>query len=256
MKNNIVRSGAGLLILVTVILLSSGLINTHPKLPVKAAGKGFAVIELFTSEGCSSCPAADAEVEKVAASNPGNVYVLGFHVDYWNRLGWTDEFSNPAYSTRQREYADHFKLDGVYTPQVIVNGGEQMVGSDDSRLQQSVASGIQNKTNRPIQLSASATAGNTVLLTYQVEAPPSNTVTNIALVQVAAQTQVKRGENEGRTLRHINIVRDFKTVGNGQNGSVSFNLPKGIAAKECNVLVYVQHRQTREIIAVTAVSVK
>src|SRR5438128_7545114 len=82
--------------------------------------KGFAVVELFTSEGCSSCPPADDAVAKLLKEHGNNVYVLGYHVDYWDNLGWKDSFSNAAYTQLQREYAKTFKLSSVYTPQLII----------------------------------------------------------------------------------------------------------------------------------------
>ena len=98
----------------------------------KPVPTSFAIIELFTSEGCSSCPAADKTVAKLAQEFAGKVYILGFHVDYWNYLGWKDAFSDSKYSERQKEYAAVFKLDGVYTPQVVVNGSRELIGSKES----------------------------------------------------------------------------------------------------------------------------
>src|ERR1700709_1958776 len=96
---------------------------------------GFAVVELFTSEGCSSCPAADDVVAKVQNENNDKpVYILAYHVDYWNRLGWKDVFSDAAYSKRQNQYAAWLNLESIYTPQVVVNGNKEFVGSQESTL--------------------------------------------------------------------------------------------------------------------------
>src|ERR1700743_1770155 len=84
--------------------------------------KGFAVVELFTSEGCSSCPPADKALAELAAKYPDNVFVLGFHVDYWDRLGWKDIYSGAQYTQRQKDYAQLFKLESIYTPEAVVNG--------------------------------------------------------------------------------------------------------------------------------------
>src|SRR5947209_3544323 len=101
----------------------------HPTLLLAqpSSGPGFAVVELFTSEGCSSCPAADETLAKVAREYPENVYVLGFHVDYWDRLGWKDVYSSADYTNRQREYAQQFNLNSIYTPEVVVNGRVEFV---------------------------------------------------------------------------------------------------------------------------------
>src|ERR1700761_8258700 len=137
-------------IFITVACLGLALMVTQAfkiikdKTTVKAAEKGFAVIELFTSEGCSSCPPADALVARVQKESNGKpVYILAFHVDYWNRLGWKDVFSSAEYSERQSEYAKYLKLESVYTPQVIVNGKKEFVGSEESTLQNSVSAALQ-----------------------------------------------------------------------------------------------------------------
>lgn len=190
-------------------LLVRGISTKQSKGIEATSTNGFALIELFTSEGCSSCPAAEAIVKKISGMHRDNLYVLSFHVDYWNRLGWIDKFSSPVYSARQRAYGLHFKLDGVYTPQVVVNGSYQMVGSNEAQLKQSVDTEIKNMVNKDIELSARLANSGTVAVNYKINAPV-NTVLNIALVQGESQTNVKAGENEGRTLHHINIVRDLK----------------------------------------------
>src|ERR1700709_1440967 len=117
-------------IFITVVCLGLAVMVTQAFMIIKdkkavklaAAGKGFAVIELFTSEGCSSCPPADALVARVQKeSNDKPVYILAFHVDYWNHLGWKDAFSSAEYSERQNQYARWLKLSSVYTPQIVVN---------------------------------------------------------------------------------------------------------------------------------------
>src|SRR5258706_14663017 len=102
---------------------------THP-----AGGNGFAVVELFTSEGCSSCPPADEAMIKLAKEFPEHVYFLAYHVDYWDYIGWKDQFSNADYTKRQDKYAEEFKLNSIYTPQVVINGEKELVGSRESKI--------------------------------------------------------------------------------------------------------------------------
>ena len=221
-----------------------------------AMHNGFAVVELFTSEGCSSCPPADALAAKLSEEYKGKVFVLGFHVDYWNRLGWKDAFSNAAYSERQQKYAQLFKLNSIYTPQVIVNGKREMVGSNESGLRNTIISFLQNTNSASINVQAKNTAGKTVTVDYKTD-QSAGKVLNIALVELHAVTNVKRGENEGHTLQHSNIVRDFKTViADNGNGKILLQLPEDITAKDCKIICYLQDLKSLEIKAATEVMIE
>ena len=135
-------------VLMSVMLISIGLRNFSPEnVSLKQNPKGFAVIELFTSEGCSSCPSADEAVTEIAKENAETVFVIGFHVDYWNNLGWKDQFSDHGYSERQKQYASIFNLNSIYTPQVIVNGKKEFVGSDRGQLKKTIAGEIKSTRN-------------------------------------------------------------------------------------------------------------
>ena len=114
---------------------------------------GFAVLELFTAEGCSSCPPADETMIQLAKEYPENVYILGFHVDYWNYIGWTDSFSSEAFSARQKSYVDKLNTRQVYTPQVIINGKKQFVGSNKSDLISAIRTELDKNTNTEMSLS-------------------------------------------------------------------------------------------------------
>jgi hypothetical protein len=206
---------------------------------------GFAVVELFTSEGCSSCPAADAILEKIVKEYKSNVYMLGFHMDYWNRLGWKDAFSNEDYTKRQRQYATQFNLNGIYTPQVVVNGKSEFVGSDESKLRQT----IQQELNMPmasvISIEAKNNGSKKVDVSYKVKGAEGSLL-NIALVQLEASTAVKRGENEGKQLHHVNIVRDIKTVSGG-DGTVKLSIPSGMSATDFKIIAFTQNKNDLKI---------
>ena len=207
--------------------------------------KGFALVELFTSEGCSSCPPADEAVAALAKDYPSNVYVLGFHVDYWNYLGWKDEFSSVDYSKRQQQYATTFNLNSIYTPQAIVNGKTQFTGSEKTRLYNTVDKELNEGDAAVIELSAKKAGANDVTVFYTTNAN-DKTIVCIALVQLQAASVVKRGENKGMLLHHINVVRDFKTMTNN-SGSVSMHVPAGLAAKDCKIIGFVQHKNDLQI---------
>lgn len=213
-------------------------------IPTSAAG-GFAVIELFTSEGCSSCPAAEAALAEINDEYKQNVYVLEFHVDYWNYLGWKDVFSSSTYTERQQQYANVFHLSSTYTPQAIVNGKNELVGSDKSKLHSLINSYLQKQPSNKIELNVTG-KGNSVLVKYSVSST-YNQELNIVLVQKKAQTDVRRGENSGRKLDHINVVRELKTIDAKDHGDLNITLPEGLQAEDCIIIAYTQDKGTWEV---------
>jgi hypothetical protein len=205
------------------------------------ASMPFAVIELFTSEGCSSCPPADEALSKLADAYPGKVYTLGFHVDYWDKLGWKDAYSSADYTARQSEYNRVLRVRSSYTPQAIVNGWNQVLGSDEDKLKAAIDAELKNTPEKSVELHAN-TDGKKIKVSFKLVNAGADQL-NIALVQLHAQTEVKGGENGGHTLQHINIVRDFK-MGDADGkgvGAVSFKIPKGLAAKDCKLIAYLQN---------------
>ena len=217
-----------------------------------AESKGFAVIELFTSEGCSSCPSADALVSRVLNENNPNVYILSFHVDYWDRLGWKDSFSQAAFSERQKQYARHLSLDGVYTPQIVVNGTDQFVGSNETHLRSSINN---TKSLSDLTIEASKTNNTSVHLSYKIANNQAGLL-NIALIQTAASTLVKRGENGGRKLDHINIVRELKTIeATAKTGNIDIEIPAELRGIPFEVIAYTQQKNTFKITGASQVRV-
>lgn len=213
-----------------------------------STNNGFAVIELFTSEGCSSCPPADDAVAKVLKEYNNNVYVLGYHVDYWDNLGWKDAFSSTAYTQRQKNYAKEFNLSSIYTPQIVVNGEEQFVGSDDAQLHNTINKDLKENASENLSVRANAKDNNTIDVSFKANASRNNL--NVALIQSIASTNVQRGENSGATLHHVNIVRSLQTISLKNNaGNISFNLPAGLSAKDCAVIAFIQNPKNMKIIA-------
>ena len=215
------------------------------------AKNGFAVVELFTSEGCSSCPPADEAVAELQKEFPDNVFVLGFHVDYWDRLGWKDIYSNKVYTERQSHYADAFSLSSIYTPQVVVNGEKEFVGSNRDRLSSAVRNELAFEPAATISLKTSVDKNN-LSVTYN-STSKEKAIINFALVQLNTDTEVKRGENGGRKLHHINVVRDFKTV-ETNSGSVNFILPGGLTSKDVKVIAYVQERDGLKVVGAASLT--
>lgn len=215
------------------------------------ADNGFAVVELFTSEGCSSCPPADEAMIRLSKEFPEHVYFLAYHVDYWDYIGWKDQFSNADYTNRQNKYAEVFKLNSIYTPQVIINGEKEFVGSREDQIRMDIEEVLKKDGLSDIALSAKKT-GETVSVTYKLNNAGKNLL-NIALVQVKASTDVKRGENKGHVLNHINIVRELKTADASKSTglTIDFKIPSGLSPADMKIIAFVQDRDNMRITGAT-----
>ena len=174
------------------------------------------LVELFTSEGCSSCPPADALLEKLERDQPvagAHVIVLSEHVDYWNHLGWTDPFSSPRFSERQQSYARRFGLSGPYTPEMVVDGTAEFVGSDARKAEQAIRTAA-GEAKANIRIEASEVPDSVTIVVDPLPAPNKHKA-NVYLASAAdtGSSDVVRGENQGRKLRHVSIARDIQQVG-------------------------------------------
>jgi hypothetical protein len=212
--------------------------------PTMEKAQGVAVVELFTSEGCSSCPPADAvlaEISRAAKDSGRAVYALELHVDYWDSLGWPDRFASPDYSERQRDYARAFGTSGVYTPQMIVDGREQFVGSDSTRAAESISRALSRPATARVTLRVRASGANALSVDYQVTGAPAGARLNLAVVERAASVVVKGGENAGRTLRHTDLARSLavaKLI--APSGTEVLNLPPDLPREGSQVIAFVQ----------------
>jgi len=210
-------------------------------------GEPFAVVELFSSEGCSSCPSADLLVSKLTAwarQNKRPVYPLIFHVDYWNNLGWRDVFSREEFTQRQKDYARVFKTEGVYTPEMIINGSDAFVGSDGDHLQKSLNQELSIPAEVTLHISATRSQGH-LIVSYQAQGFFHGDVVHAALVERGLSTDVTAGENAGRTLHHNNVVREFLTRPlTTSSGQIEIPLDKISDSTQASVVVYVQNSMT------------
>ncbi|HZZ42649.1 MAG TPA: DUF1223 domain-containing protein [Tepidisphaeraceae bacterium] len=205
------------------------------------------VVELFTSEGCSSCPPADALVGKLVKDDP-RVLALEFHVDYWNRLGWVDPFSSAAYSDRQLAYSRVLGLGEVYTPQIIVNGTAQCIGSDQQAVEQAIVGARAGE----VKVGGEITPGYVVNIS--VEGKVQGCVLNVAVVERGLITEVAHGENGGKTLQHENVVRWFKTVPVGTTKVAIEGLPASVKVERASVIVLVQRSGQGGIIGASEIA--
>ena len=213
-----------LLAVAGVLALTAAHSTTPPAAP--AAERIPVVVELFTSEGCSSCPSADAVLRELESTQPVpgvEVLALGEHVDYWNRLGWKDPFSSAQFSQRQRAYAENFN-EGNYTPQAVVNGRYELVGSRRQELSQRIAEAA--RVPRATVTLTPAAAGTVTLKVSNLPAGTTATQVALALTETGLATQVGRGENSGQLLRHAAVVRALRPLGTvGVDGIFSATVP-------------------------------
>jgi hypothetical protein len=189
------------------------------------------VVELFQSQGCSSCPPAEANLNAIAGQP--NILALSFAVTYWDDLGWKDTFASEAFTNRQYDYSHYQKQDGVYTPQVIVNGERALVGSDRAQLDQVIA---QAHTQGP--------ALTWINDTLQVGAGTPAAPSDVWLVRYDPRTinvAIRAGENGGRTLPHRNVVRELVNLGTWDGHAKTFAIPAAsISGLATAALVQVQ----------------
>lgn len=210
-----------------------------------------AVIELFTSQGCSSCPPADrllAQTILNAKNNKQRIFALSFHVDYWNRLGWTDPFSNADFTARQNNYVSALKLGGAYTPQMIVNGTTEFTGSDEGSMKSALSRALKIKAGVNFTRLDTVWEAGLLNVRYALEGNFAGADIHCALLSLHESTPVKKGENGGAVLKNDNVVRQFinsKALAAGELSFSKFPLSeKGNMA----VIAYVQEKNNGRIL--------
>ena len=218
---------------------------------------GFALIELFTSEGCSSCPPADEALEEIQKKyNDKDVLVLSYHVDYWNKLGWNDIFSDASFTQRQEYYSNIFRLNNIYTPQVVVNGKKQFLGSDKSKLISSIDEQLNEKSAVSIKLNVVQNTVGKIDVHYSAEGTDAKKEQAIiVLIQKMATNEIKNGENTGRILHHINIVRNIFYLPLKEKNT-NFTLPASFSKEDFFVAGFIQDKKSGKIKAIQSSQVE
>ena len=218
---------------------------------------GFAVVELFTSEGCSSCPPAEALLARTREQElEFPVYCLAFHVDYWDRQGWKDVFSSAAFTDRQRQYSRWLRLNEIYTPQAVVNGRTEFVGSDATSMNKAIRSGLQQANGPTLAVSGLRLDRGRLEWRYTIggNGVGGQHLTLVsAVVEKNAVTPVKGGENNGKTLAEAQIVRSLDTQAVEATGTGTGHLdwPAGLGAGEGELVAFLQDWDSGKIIAAT-----
>ena len=247
-------ASAALLILPAVLLPAARSQTTTPT-PV--------LVELFTSEGCSSCPPADALLTKLSQLQPvksADIIVLSEHVDYWDHLGWRDRFSSSLLTERQREYGVTLHLSDVYTPQMVIDGTKQFVGSDAPHILGAIQHEAQT-TKLTLTLSKPTIDGVHVAASISIATPPRlQGDLYAALVDPSDTTSVHGGENKGRSLQFVNVVRTFQHVGSLKDlrsGPRSFTLeaPMNSNPATMRLVVFAQGQDSGPVLGVVSAAV-
>ena len=193
------------------------------------AGRAPVLVELFTSEGCSSCPPADQLLERL----DGTAIVLSEHVDYWDLLGWRDPYSSHANTQRQEAYARGFGAEGPYTPQMVIDGAVEFVGNDARRAEQEVArAGAREK----VGVRLTRVAGG---VEVEVDAGAHGGDVMLAVAEDSGTSQVAAGENAGRRLHHVAMLRSLRKIGSVKKGA-GFRQTVEVAADAGRVIAFVQ----------------
>lgn len=254
----------GTAVLAIALSACAGAEDTKPKslLPEPDAvnGKGFVLVELFTSEGCSSCPAADAFLNALvneAREKKLPVYALAFHVDYWNKLmtkhgAWADPFSDQAYTLRQKMYAKIPSIAAKYggrmvTPQLIFNGGEEAKREKDESAVAFFSGLLKRPRNIGLRIELNGAAQK---IKYTLSALPQHAVLNVAVVERGLKSNVTAGENHGKVLPHENVVRSFASIKLAEaSGEIPLTIPKEVNRANSSVIVFAQSTDAAQPLA-------
>jgi len=237
----------------------------------QTAGRAPVLVELFTSEGCSSCPPADDVLLRFDKTQPvpgAEIIALSEHVDYWNRLGWADPYSSADFSRRQAQYAEAFRIDGNYTPQMIVDGQAEFVGSNASRAREAIMRAAQ-AAKATVQITRAAKSSEAqaaaVPLQVHVEGLPPGADNRaievlLAITEDNLRSSVSRGENSGRVLKHTAVVRRLSVIGEitpaaGKSFDTrpTVNLAGGWRRENLRAVVFLQERESRRVLGAAAI---
>ncbi len=218
------------------------------------------LVELFTSEGCSSCPPADQlliELDQSQGAGGAEIIALGEHVDYWDHLGWRDRFSSAQFSRRQNDYAARFRLDSVYTPQMVLDGKYEFVGNDAGKVRQALADA--GRSRKPSRVALQREGENSLSVRVENAGKASPEVL-LAITESGLSTKVGGGENGGRTVRHTAVVRRLQLLGKTKDGSFNtqarLETDAGWRRENLKAVVFVQDAGSREILGAAAVPLK
>ncbi|GAA4975063.1 DUF1223 domain-containing protein [Algibacter aquimarinus] len=192
------------------------------------------VLELFTSQGCSSCPSADELLKNIKFKNKqSEVITLSYHVDYWNYIGWKDPFSKSDYTDKQRDYSRKFNTSTIYTPQIVVNGKEHFVGSNKTIMDAKLKSYLKTPSSNNIKIYDIKKDADGIDFKYEIEGKTFDKRMRFILVINERNTEISRGENRNRVLKNDNIVvEEFRVKINKTTGNARIVIPEVVKARD------------------------
>lgn len=263
-KQTTMKGIFGQIILISTLLLGLGMIGKQHKAHVQSTSDDkattveevshYVLVELFTSQGCSSCPPADrllAELADEAQAGDLSVVTLSYHVDYWNRLGWTDPYSQALFSNRQRQYARKLADQRVYTPQMVIQGQTGHVGSRERDVRDAIQTALQKDAQTSIELTKQVLASGQLNIGYTLQGQTDNLLLQIALVDRQINNEVPRGENRGRHLEHVQVVRQLQQIAAPETTG-GFSVDPGILddPAQGQLVVFAQDEESWEVLGV------
>jgi hypothetical protein len=213
----------------------------------------FALVELYTSEGCSSCPVADqvlSALTHAAEQSRERVFTLSFHVDYWNYIGWTDPYSSAQNSNRQRQYTQTLKENSTFTPQMIINGQHSFGGYRGDLAAKHINAALDEEPPVGLKINSVTKKNGSLIIEYALSAIVSKSTLNFAVSEKELSQAVSTGENAGQILNHDNVVRKFISIPvTARTSSVTIENIPAINMKNSNLTVFVQDSVSLKILA-------
>ena len=249
MHRRLQRLAAALTVVTGTYLAGAGTIPSAPAFAESDAAMPPVVVELFTSQGCNSCPPAEAFLNELADEE--GIIALELHVDYWDYIGWADPFANPEITQRQRDYASELALRYVYTPQMVIDGRHNVVGSH--RQQVRAAIGQSTLRGKPLAVEFTDEDGGKVVIPAG-HSPDDGATVWLAIYDGLHETEVKRGENRGKTLKNRHVVRELEelAVWTGERLEIPVDLARVAALGRAGCAILVQQGRTGPIIGAAA----
>ncbi|MEO8146419.1 MAG: DUF1223 domain-containing protein [Bacteroidia bacterium] len=242
------------LISITIILLNQSC-SAQSK-PVAEKFQPFALVELFTSEGCSSCPPADDLLKKLkteATKTNAQVYFVAYHVDYWNKLGWKDPFSKYQFTLIQQNYLGVLDEKDMYTPQMIVNGQYSFTGSNESKAKDAIDRALKFNALVNVSVRKDSLANDTLYVSYQSSVAESDFSIKVLLLESDLKSTVTAGENKGKTLLHDNVCRAYQSKSlSNKTGQVKISVKNIIFNKNFSLVAFVQQKGSLKVLGICA----